>query len=162
MRQQCHLAMIYLNWLVLVGGIGILVWKGLYTVAIVWVVLLPLAMWGYIRVFPSISVVMGYGKIRDEPARRLQRVHAPVTLYTALGCPFCPIVKTRLEALRAEMDFDVTEVDVTLKPDLLIAKGIRAVPVVEVGERRLAGNATSGQLAELVLGPPQPDKIAAP
>jgi len=55
-------------------------------------------------------------------------------------------------ALREQMEFSLEEVDVTLKPGVLIAKGIRAVPVVEAGDRRLAGNATSEQLAELISG----------
>lgn len=63
-----------------------------------------------------------------------------MTLYTAVGCPFCPLVKQRLLALQVQMGFELEEVDVTLKPDLLIAKGIRAVPVVEVGEQRVVGS----------------------
>jgi hypothetical protein len=55
-------------------------------------------------------------------------------------------------ALREQMEFSLEEVDVTLKPGVLIAKGIRAVPVVEAGDHRLAGNATSEQLAELISG----------
>lgn len=152
MKQQCYLAVIYLNWLLLAGGVTVLAWKGLYLAAIAFVVLLPLAMWTYIRVFPSISRAMGYGEVRDEPAEILLRISTQVTLYTALGCPFCPIVKARLMALKPQMDINLREIDVTLKPELLIAKGIRAVPVVEVGDRRLAGNATSAQLAELILG----------
>jgi hypothetical protein len=38
------------------------------------------------------------------------------------------------------------------RPVILVAKGIRAVPVVEVGGRRLDGNATSEQLAGLFSG----------
>ena len=152
MKQQCYLAMVYLNWIVVAGGLGIFLFKGLYVLAVVWLVLVPLAMWGYIRLFPSISQLMGYGRINDQPAQRLQRVPTKVTLYTALGCPFCPVVKRRLTALREKMEFSLEEVDVTLKPAILIAKGIRAVPVIEAGDRRLAGNATSEQLAELISG----------
>jgi glutaredoxin len=151
-KQQCYLAMIYLNWIVLVGGLAFFVFKGFYVFALVWLALIPLAMWVYIRVFPSISGLMGYGRIDDQPAQSLARVPAKVTLYTALGCPFCPVVKRRLMALREQMDFSLEEVDVTLKPGVLIAKGIRAVPVIEAGDRRLAGNATSEQLAELISG----------
>jgi len=151
-KKQCFLAMIYLNWIVLVGGLGFLVLKGFYVFALAWLVLLLLAMWAYVRVFPSISQFMGYGRIGDQPAQALPRVPAKVTLYTALGCPFCPVVKRRLVALREQMGFNLEEVDVTLKPGVLIAKGIRAVPVVEAGDRRLAGNATSEQLAELISG----------
>jgi glutaredoxin len=144
--------MIYLNWIVLVGGLGFFVFKGFYVLALAWLLLLPLAMWAYIRVFPSISQLMGYGRVDDQPATRLTRVPAKVRLYTALGCPFCPVVKRRLMALQEQMEFSLEEVDVTLKPGVLIAKGIRAVPVVEAGDRRLAGNATSEHLAELISG----------
>ena len=152
MKQQCYLAMIYLNWIVLAGVLGFFIFKGFYVLALAWLALLPLAMWAYIRVFPSLSQFMGYGRVDDQPAQRLGRVPAKVTLYTALGCPFCPVVKRRLMALREQMEFSLEEVDVTLDPGLLIAKGIRAVPVVEAGDRRLAGNATSEQLAELISG----------
>jgi len=154
MKQQCYLAVIYLNWLFLVGGVVFLAWKGLYLVAIGWVAFLPLGMWAYIRIFPSISRAMGYGEVRDEPSQLARSVPVNVTLYTALGCPFCPIVKARLTALKQQMDFSLEEIDVTLRPDLLISKGIRAVPVVEAGDRRLAGNATSAQLAELIAAAP--------
>lgn len=152
MKQQCYLAVVYLNWLLLAGGVAFLAWKGLWVIVIAWVALLPLAMWAYIRVFPSISRAMGYGEVRDEPAEILPRIPTQVTLYTALGCPFCPIVKNRLMGLRSQMDFSLEEVDVTLKPQLLMSKGIRAVPVVEVSEQRLCGNVTSAQLAELISG----------
>ena len=150
MKQQCYLAMIYLNWIVLVGGLGLLLLEGYYVFALLWLALIPLAMWVYVRVFPSISQVMGYGRIDDRPAQKLKHVPAKVTLYTALGCPFCPVVKRRLIALREQMEFSLEEVDVTLRPGVLMAKGIRAVPVVEAGDRLLTGNATSEQLAELI------------
>jgi hypothetical protein len=63
-------------------------------------------------------------------------------------------------ALREQMEFSLEEVDVTLKPGVLIAKGIRAVPVVEAGDRHLAGNATSEQLAELISGT-APSQVAS-
>jgi len=159
-KQQCYLAMIYLNWIVLAGGLGFFIFKGFYVLALAWLALLPLAMWAYIRVFPSLSQFMGYGRVDDQPAQRLGRVPTKVTLYTALGCPFCPVVKRRLMALREQMEFSLEEVDVTLKPGVLIAKGIRAVPVVEARHRRLAGNATSEQLAELISGT-APSQVAS-
>jgi len=157
-KQQCYLAMIYLNWIVLFGGLGFFLFKGLYVFALLWLALIPLAMWAYIRVFPSISQLMGYGRIEDQPAQRLERAPAKVTLYTALGCPFCPVVKRRLMALRERMDFTLEEIDVTLKPGVLIAKGIRAVPVIEAGDRLLSGNATSEQLAELISSAALPQR----
>jgi len=154
MKQQCHLAMIYLNWMLLLGGLAFLLFQRRYVLALVWVVALPLVMWGYIRVFPAISQAMGYGPIEDQPAHATNDSHTDVKLYTALGCPFCPIVKQRLEALREQMHFQLEEIDVTLRPGLLAAKGIRAVPVVEAGERLLAGNATTERLAELISSVP--------
>lgn len=152
MKQQCYLAMIYLNWLVFAGILIFLFIHHLYLFALACLVVLPIGMWGYIRVFPSISQIMGYGRMVDQPARVIDQSETQVRLYTALGCPFCPVVKQRLLALREQMGFDLAEIDVTLKPGLVAAKGIRAVPVVEVGENQLTGNATSEQLAELITG----------
>ena len=161
MKQQCHLAAIYLNWLVLVAGLSYLLFTHRYGFAIAWLVALPLAMWVYFRVFPSISQAMGYGKVDDQPANDADRPEPPhnsspvtVRLYTALGCPFCPIVEKRLQALREKMNFEIEKIDVTLRPDLLASKGIRTVPVIEVGELRLEGNATSEKLTILILGEP--------
>ena len=161
MKQQCYLAAIYLNWLVLVSGVGYLLFTHRYGFAIAWLIALPLAMWGYFRVFPSISQAMGYGKVDDKPAHDAERhelqhngTAIKVTLYTALGCPFCPIIEKRLQALRESMNFEIEKIDVTLRPDLLASKGIRAVPVIEVGEHFIEGNATSEKLANLILGKP--------
>jgi glutaredoxin len=150
MKQQCYMVMIYLNWAVLVGGLGLLIFERRYGLALVCLLLAPFAMWAYIRAFPSISERMGYGRLDDRPAQSMERVRARVRLYTAVGCPFCPVVKRRLMALRQMMDFSLEEIDVTLKPGILLAKGIRAVPVIEAGDRRVAGNLTSEQLAELI------------
>ena len=73
-----------------------------------------------------------------------------VVLYTALGCPFCPLIEQRLEDLRKQMGFTLEKIDVTLRPDLLTAKGIRSVPVVEAGARLLFGLVTTKELAEAV------------
>ena len=161
MKQQCNLAAIYLNWLLRAGGIGYLLWTHHYGFAIAWLLMLPFALWTYIRVFPSISRAMGYGKVDDQPpqdapAPELTRNNTAitVTLYTGLGCPFCPIVEKRLLALREGMNFKIEKIDVTLRPDLLASKGIRAVPVIECGERRIQGNATTDQLQNLIVGKP--------
>lgn len=157
MKQQCYLVAIYLNWFLLLGGITYLLFQHRYEFAVAWLILLPLAIWAYIQIFPSISHVLGYGKVDDIPAGHNSAepndssTAVTVTLYTALGCPFCPIVEKRLRALRETVNFELEKVDVTLRPDLLTVKGIRAVPVVEVGERRIGGNATSEQLADLIL-----------
>ena len=156
MKQQCYLAAIYLNWVLLVGGVAFLLFTHRYAFAIAWCIAFPLALWSYIRVFPSLSQAMGYGKVDDHPAQHPEaqpnRQSVAVILYTALGCPFCPIVEKRLRALQESMNFKIEKMDVTLRPDLLASRGIRAVPVVEVGGRRIQGNATSEQLSELILG----------
>ena len=95
---------------------------------------------------------MGYGSVEDKAPNKVTSAPTQVTIYTALGCPFCPIVKERLMELRRAMGFSLSEVDVTLKPGVLIAKGIRALPVVECGGWRVEGNATSERLANLIAG----------
>ena len=67
-------------------------------------------------------------------------------LYTANLCPFCPIIRQRLAALRATLAFDLEEVDVTFRPGLVMRKGLRSVPVLEAGGRYLVGNATTAEL----------------
>lgn len=167
MKQRCYLAAIYLNWLVLAGGEVFFLLKGSYGWALAWLVFVPLGLWIYVRSFPSISRAMGYGRVDDHPAEDLPHAAAnlqyeapDVTLYTALGCPFCPIVKKRLKALREQVNFNLRVVDVTLHPGVLAEKHVRAVPVVEMGDRRIEGNATSKQLAELVRAKTNPLPVA--
>jgi glutaredoxin len=93
---------------------------------------------------------MGYGSVDDEPINELYRTPVNVILYTGLGCPFCPIIKSRLKELQPRMDFKLKEIDITVKPDIVISKGIRSLPVLEVGESRLVGNATSEQLVKFI------------
>jgi len=150
MKQQCPMAFIYMSWAILVGGLAYFFVRGDYVSVLAWVIVGPLAMGAYIRFFPAISRYIGYGSVDDQPAQEVGPAPVKVMLYTALGCPFCPVVEHRLVKLQAEMGFDLEKVDVTLKPDLLIAKGIRAVPVVEVGEQQIVGHATSSQLATLI------------
>ena len=159
MKQQCYLAVIYLNWLLLATGLVYLSFTHRYALAGAWLIALPLALYAYIRYFPLASQAMGYGTVDDKPADHLgsavlQNEGPPlkVTLYTALGCPFCPIVERRLREMQARMKFEIYKVDVTLRPDLLTSRGIRAVPVVEVDSRRIEGNATTEQLSKLITG----------
>ncbi len=150
--------MIYISWLVLAGLVAVLVWRGLYAAAAAALAGLPLAQWLYIRQFQRLSPWMGYGPITDEAAGPL-RDAAPVevTLYTALGCPFCPLVEQRLEGLRNGMGFQLRKLDVTLRPGLLVEKGIRSVPVVEIGGRQLIGLVSTRELEQAIrdnaLGP---------
>jgi len=151
MKQQCHIFFIYGSWVIYLAGLLFLFAREDYIRGTSWLVLVPLVLWAYVRFFPSISQYMGYGSVQDQPAKETGASSVNVTLYTGLGCPFCPIVKARLQALKKQMGFQLKDVDVTLKPNVLISKGIRALPVVEVGTAVLVGNATSDQLAKLIL-----------
>jgi glutaredoxin len=154
MKQQCNLSLIYLNWIVYLGGLGYLLWAGKYTVAAFWLLLVPLLAWVYLRLFPKLSVFLGYGKVDDKRTQGASYAptKAKVRFYVALGCPFCPVVERRLKALQQKMGFELEKIDVTYRPELLARKGIRAVPVVEADDRRLVGHATTDQLAALIVG----------
>jgi glutaredoxin len=150
MKQQCHISFVYGSWLILVCGFLYCLIRGNILQAVLWACFVAFFLWLYVRYFPSLSRYMGYGSVADQPAKDIQPSHSKVILYTGLGCPFCPLVRRRLHELQSTMGFDLAETDVTLKPDLLIAKGIRALPVVEVGEALWVGNATSQQLATFI------------
>jgi glutaredoxin len=151
LKQECPLAFVVLAWLIYAGGIGFFIFERQFVPAGVFVVLAPALMWAYIRWFPSISRFMGYGRVDDKAAGPIpSNGAADVTLYTALGCPFCPIVRRRLVALQAQLRFQLHVVDVTARPDILTRKGIWSVPVVEVGGRTWVGHATSEQLVGLL------------
>ena len=161
MKQQCFLAMIYFSWAIYIGGAAYLLHSGRWPMAIAWLVFAPIAQWAYLRVFPKVSRAMGYGSVTDTLPRSVSPAPVHVTLYTALGCPFCPIVERRLEALRSRMNFSLEKVDVTFKPQLLAAKEISSVPVIEVGDECFAGNATSEQLAAMITRAAKVVRISA-
>jgi predicted transcriptional regulator len=62
-------------------------------------------------------------------------------------------MEQRVEDLRKQMGFTLEKIDVTLRPDLLAAKGIRSVPVVEAGGRFFFGLVTTKELAEAIARP---------
>jgi hypothetical protein len=161
MKQQCHLSMIWLSWLLYLGGLAWFVWHHQWIAAVFWLFVAPLAQWFYIRRFPRISAAMGYGSVADHPAPRATLPTAPVqvTLYTALGCPFCPLIEQRLESLRSALGFRLEKIDVTFRPDLLASRGIRSVPAVDIGGRILTGLQTTRDLAAAIV---QPGVAAAP
>ena len=150
MKQQCNIAFIYGSWFILLGGFVFYLIQGNVLQAVLWVAFIALFLWLYVRYFPSVSRFMGYGSVADQKATNARPTRARVTFYTGLGCPFCPLVKRRLHELQSTMGFQLSEIDITLKPDVLIAKGIRALPVVEVADARWIGNATSDQLATFI------------
>jgi len=152
MEQRCHLAAVWLTWiglplLAVVAGlrVGLVAALFILAVAIVGQVL-------YLRWFPYISRWIGYGSVADTPAdpAAMAGPLPRVTLYTANVCPFCPIIRRRLAALQRQTPFEVQEVDVTFRPEIIRAKGLRSVPVLEADGRLLVGNATSAQIAEFL------------
>jgi glutaredoxin len=153
MKHQCSMWMIYVNWFVYLIGLFYLVGIGNDLVAAMWLLILPLGMRAYTRLFPMISVYLGCGDVTDKRSRGVTypRVQAKVKFYTAGGCPFCPLVEQRLAALRRQMGFDLQIIHVIYRPELVIG-GILAVPVVAVDGRQLVGNATTDELAALITG----------
>jgi glutaredoxin len=152
LKQQCPLAFVVLAWAMYIGGTVALVVMRQWMILGTWILVAPVAMWAYVKWFPAISPLMGYGRVDDVPAVPLPST-AMVTVYTALGCPFCPIVTHRVRELEASMGFTLREVDVTARPDILTRKGIWSVPVVEVGDRRIVGHATSQELVAFIASP---------
>jgi glutaredoxin len=113
----------------------------------------------YVYWFPKVSSVLGYGSVADVAAGDVtppMPAATRVTFYTASACPFCPIVRRRLVALQHQLGFATKEIDVTFRPDLIRAKGLKSVPVVEVNGQVLVGNATSQQLVAFLTRQPAP------
>jgi glutaredoxin len=150
MKQQCNISFVYGSWFIFLCGLIFYIVKGDYLLACFWVLFIALFLWFYIRNFSSLSRFMGYGSVEDTPAKNIQNVNTKVVFYTGVGCPFCPIVKRRLTELQHTMGFELKEIDITLRPEVLIKKGIRALPMIEVGESQWVGNATSDQLVTFI------------
>ena len=69
-----------------------------------------------------------------------------VTLYTADGCSLCGPVRRRIENVRAEVPFELEEVDITGVPELE-AQHREWLPVVEIdGERAFVYRVDEEQL----------------
>ena len=152
MEQRCSILNLYLNWTLFLAGATFFLITERYLLLAAWMVGAPIFQAAYVMAFPRLSHALGYGSVEDEAAD--SPAHAPVnvTLYTAVGCPFCPIIEERLEALKGSMGFTLTTIDVTMRPDILAAKKISGIPVVEVGDRVRTGNLTSQELAEMIGG----------
>lgn len=147
MKQQCPLALVWLTWLAVPALALYLGLSQSWPAAIFIVVVAVLAQLAYLRWFPRLSRFLGYGSVADVAASSAVAAPQKVVLYTANVCPFCPIVRHRLENLRHKLGFALDEVDVTFRPNVVKEKGLRSVPVVEAGGRLLVGNATSAELA---------------
>jgi len=150
MKQQCYMVSIYASWLLIIAIFAFHISRGNYLEAVLLPFLVAYFLWLYVKYFPKLSKIMGYGSVNDQVAENVQHSVATVHFYSGIGCPFCPIVKRRLNELQQRIGFTLVEQDVTLKPNILIAKGIRALPVIEIGNVRLVGNATSQQLAQFI------------
>lgn len=147
MKQECPLPLVWLTWL---GVPALALYAGFswsWPAAIFVAVVAVVAELGYLRWFPRLSRFLGYGSVADVPADSAVVAPQRVVLYTANLCPFCPIVRRRLEELRDRLGFALEEVDVTFRPQIVKQKGLRSVPVVEAGGRLLGGNATSAELS---------------
>lgn len=157
MTQACTVRRLYVTGamgiIVYVAALAFFIYRGKWPWLIV-LLLLPLFRWALLRFFPRAAAWRGSRSITDDklPARVVKNSVAPVqvTYYSLFGCPFCPIVAQRLEALQKDMGFTLHRIDLTLKPQVAASKGIRSVPVVEVGANRLVGNVTTEQLAHLI------------
>lgn len=150
MKQRCSIVSIYAAWAIYLAVMAGFAIRGQWAAALAALVTTPLLLLAYVRLFPRISRWMGYGSVADVPASGPPRTSTVVRLYTAKGCPFCPIVRRRLLELQAQMGFKLLTTDVTLRPALLARRGIRSVPVVEVGDDQLVGHVTSQQIAAFV------------
>jgi len=144
--------MLYLSWMLYAGGLAWSVWRSQWILGAAWLVGVPLLQWWYVRRFPKFSTALGYGPVTDEPVKAAGASSAAsVTLYTAVGCPFCPLIEKRLDELKRTLGFSLRKIDVTARPGLLASKGIRSVPAVEIGARFLTGLVTSRELADTIL-----------
>ena len=153
--QQCNVVGLALSWIGFVAGLGYFSYRHEWVAALVWVVGVPGLRWTLFHFFPHISRFLGYGRIVDRldpnsPHEDPRGAPITVNFYSFFSCPFCPIVLARLQALQKQTGFTLKTFDLTLSPQTLLRKGIRSVPVVEVGNRRLVGNSTTEELAGLI------------
>ena len=160
-RQFCSVPGLYRIWGAYAVGIAVLAvtvhWIGL----VLFAVLVPLGKFAQIRYYRRLSRLFGYGKVAEDVLpQRTATAPRVVTFYSAMGCPFCPIVLERLEALQPKMGFTLERVNLSLHPRLASSKGIRSVPTIEVSGARLIGNVSSSELAELIEKPGHASLVA--
>ncbi len=152
MKQQCYLLAVWLTWLGLPALALIFGFSQGWPAGVFVLLVGVLGQVAYLRWFPRISRWVGYGSVADVRAEAvsLSEESLRVTFYTANVCPFCPIMRERLMELKRALPFELAEVDVTFRPQVVCAKGLRSVPVIEASGRFLVGNATSAELAEFL------------
>lgn len=150
-KQSCTMSSLYRPLLAYGAGAALLLYAGKAIAAVTWLAAAPLIKVAYVRViFPRISQRIGYASLADRLPAGVSRAALELNYYSFVGCPFCPIMEQRLDSLQRQMGFHLNRIDVTLKPQILTRKGIRSVPVIEIGEKRLIGHATTEQLAEFI------------
>jgi glutaredoxin len=155
-EQQCSVVGLALSWIGYAAGLAYFSYQREWAFALLWLMGVPSLRWALFHFFLRISRFLGYGRIVDKfgpiPPLHTDPPSAAmdVNFYSFFSCPFCPIVLARLQALQKQMGFTLKTFDVTLKPQTLMSKGIRSVPVVEVGDHRLVGNSTTEQLVGLI------------
>ena len=74
----------------------------------------------------------------ESVASETQSEVPELTVYTKPDCPGCKMTKRELDKAGATY----TEVDLTTRPDLIesfTAEGLRSAPVIEIGDKRIAG-----------------------
>lgn len=152
-EQRCSVLGLALGWLGYFAGVLYFVYQRSWVGGSLFVVLVPCLRWALFHYFPSVSRFLGYGTVDDQVAESAGTARVAVTFYSFFSCPFCPIVLRRLEALQKVMEFTLEKIDLTLQPQMVVSKGIRSVPVVEVGGQQLIGNLTTAQLAEFISLP---------
>ena len=155
-KQQCYVTGLALSWIGYAVGLAYFSYQRQWVVVLLWMAGVLGLRWALFYFFPRISRFLGYGRIVDKfapiapPHANPSAAPVAVNFYSFFSCPFCPIVLARLQALQKEIGFTLETFDVTLRPQMLLTKGIRSVPVVEVGDHRLIGNSTTEQLAKLI------------
>lgn len=152
-EQQCNVSGLALSWLGYLAGLVYFLWERKWIGGALFLILVPCLRWTLYHFFPRLSRFLGYGRVDDRIPESTKTARVAVTFYSFFSCPFCPIVLKRLEALQELMDFTLEKIDVTLKPQLVVSRGIRSVPVVEVDGNRRVGNLTTAQLAEFISLP---------
>src|SRR5262249_29886958 len=99
-RQFCSVVSLYRIWGAYAVGITILSVASNWIGLILFAALVPLGNFAQIRYYRRLSPLFGYGKLaKDVPPQSTASAPGVVTFYGAMGCPFCPIVLERLEAL---------------------------------------------------------------
>ena len=155
MKQECKLSSVRAMWMAVLIVVPMLAVTRGWPAAVFVVMVGVLIQIGYVRNFRHVSQWLGFGSVDDvRPAHHATSANAipHVTLYTAIGCPFCPLVRQRLHDLQQELWFAFDERDVTFRPAKLRDCGIRSVPAIEVDGRFLVGNATSDALVTFLTG----------